>query len=169
MALGGHFGCLYLAVGVHLFVGLLLVLYMSQIGASWNLSIHNLVYHWCPTAFSVNTGLLWTSSIKYNNRRDGIAIDTGMIIGAFVQMVSIVCPSRMNRLVYMFWMILIIVSVGIATRYGLDDPGIESRWRRDFAHPSRQAQGPTQPPTQCVPRLSQGWSGRGVALTTHPI
>jgi hypothetical protein len=23
-------------------------------------------------------------------------------------------------------------SVGIATRYGLDGPGIESRWRRDF-------------------------------------
>ena len=26
-------------------------------------------------------------------------------------------------------------SVGIATRYGLDGPGIESRWRRDFPHP----------------------------------
>jgi hypothetical protein len=28
-------------------------------------------------------------------------------------------------------------SVGIATRYGLDGPGIESRWGRDFQHPSR--------------------------------
>jgi hypothetical protein len=28
-------------------------------------------------------------------------------------------------------------SVGIATRYGLDGPGIESRWGRDFSHPSR--------------------------------
>jgi hypothetical protein len=28
-------------------------------------------------------------------------------------------------------------SVGIATRYGLDGPGIESRWGRDFPHPSR--------------------------------
>ena len=28
------------------------------------------------------------------------------------------------------------VSVVIATRYGLDGPGIESRWRRDFSHPS---------------------------------
>ena len=25
-------------------------------------------------------------------------------------------------------------SVGIATRYGLDGPGIESRWGRDFSH-----------------------------------
>ena len=28
-------------------------------------------------------------------------------------------------------------SVGVATRYGLDDPGIESRWGRDFPYPSR--------------------------------
>jgi hypothetical protein len=28
-------------------------------------------------------------------------------------------------------------SVGTATRYGLDGPGIESRWGRDFAHSSR--------------------------------
>ena len=42
-------------------------------------------------------------------------------------------------------------SVGIATRYGLDGPGIESRWGRDFQHPSRPAPGPTQPPVQRVP------------------
>jgi hypothetical protein len=30
------------------------------------------------------------------------------------------------------------------TRYGLDGPGIESRWGQDFLHPSR----PTQPPIQ---------------------
>ena len=30
-------------------------------------------------------------------------------------------------------------SVGIATRYGLDGPGIESRWGRDFPHPFRLA------------------------------
>jgi hypothetical protein len=41
-------------------------------------------------------------------------------------------------------------SVGIATRYGLDGPGIESRWRRDFPQPSRPAVGPTQPPVQWV-------------------
>jgi hypothetical protein len=35
-------------------------------------------------------------------------------------------------------------SVGIATGYGLDGPGIESRWGRDFTHLSRSAQGPTQ-------------------------
>jgi len=34
-------------------------------------------------------------------------------------------------------------AVGTATRYGLDGPGIESRWGRDFLHPSRLALGPT--------------------------
>jgi len=39
-------------------------------------------------------------------------------------------------------------SVGIATAYGLDGPGIESRWGRDFPHLSRPALGNTQPPVQ---------------------
>ena len=37
-------------------------------------------------------------------------------------------------------------SVSIATRYGLDGPGIESRCGQDFPHLSRPALGPTQPP-----------------------
>ena len=55
-------------------------------------------------------------------------------------------------------------SVGIATRYGLDGPGIESWWGRDFPHQSRLALGPTQSPIQWVLRLSQGvkWAGNGV-------
>ena len=46
--------------------------------------------------------------------------------------------------------------VGIATGYGLDGPGIESRWGLNFPHLSRPALGSTQPPVQWVPGFSRG-------------
>jgi hypothetical protein len=62
--------------------------------------------------------------------------------------VSIAKPLRPN--IQKFVVVVAVVigrdgSVGIATRYGPDGPAIESRWGRDFWHPSRQALGPTQP------------------------
>ena len=59
-------------------------------------------------------------------------------------------------------------SVGIATSYGVDGPGTESRGERlsapvqtgTGAHPASYTMG--------TGFLSWGQSGRGVALTTHP-
>ena len=45
-------------------------------------------------------------------------------------------------------------SVGIATRYELERPGIEYRLERDVAHPSKPALGPTHPPLYNGHRMS---------------
>ena len=60
-------------------------------------------------------------------------------------------------------------SVGIATDYGLEGPGIESRWGRDFplvqigrgAHPAS-----SKMDTESFPGVN---FGRGVLLTTQPL
>ena len=44
-------------------------------------------------------------------------------------------------------------SVGISTRHGLDGPGIESRWRRNFPHPFRPVLRPTHNRYLIIP----GW------------
>ena len=46
--------------------------------------------------------------------------------------------------------------VGIATGYGLDGPGIETRWWRDSPNMSRPGLGPTQAPVQWIPGLCRG-------------
>jgi hypothetical protein len=48
------------------------------------------------------------------------------------------------------------------TCYGRDGPRIESRWGRDFSHPSKRVLGPTQPPVQCVRGLFPGSKAAGV-------
>ena len=59
---------------------------------------------------------------------------------------------------------------GIATSYGLDGTGIESRLKAGFSAPVQT--GHEAHLTYCkigTGSLSWGQSGRGVALTTHPI
>ena len=60
--------------------------------------------------------------------------------------------------------------VGIATSYGLDGPGIESRWGTRFSAPVQT--GPEAHPASCT--MGTGSfpgvrCGRGVTLTPHPL
>jgi len=51
--------------------------------------------------------------------------------------------------------VFLIISVGIATDYGLEAPGSNPGGDEIFL-PSRPALGPTQPPIKWVPGVSQG-------------
>ena len=49
--------------------------------------------------------------------------------------------------------------LSVETRYGLDCPGIESRWGREYPHLSRPALRPTRPPIQWVPGIKRPGPG----------
>jgi len=59
-------------------------------------------------------------------------------------------------------------SVGIATRYGLDGPGIETRVEARFSAPDQTCSG-AHPISYTSTGSFPGQSDRGVALTTNPI
>jgi hypothetical protein len=70
----------------------------------------------------------------------------------------------------MIIIIIIIINLTANTDYGLDGPGIESRWRRDF--PRLVQTGPGAHPASCTTGTGSFLGvkcGRDVLLTTHPL
>ena len=60
-------------------------------------------------------------------------------------------------------------SVGTATRYGLDGPGIESQWGARLSAPVQIGPGAHPAPYRMGNGSIPGQTGRGVPLTTHPL
>jgi hypothetical protein len=60
-------------------------------------------------------------------------------------------------------------SVCIATRYGLEGPGIESWWGKIFRIYPDRLRGPPSVPYNGYRVFPGGKGGRGVMLTTHPL
>jgi len=59
-------------------------------------------------------------------------------------------------------------SVDIATDYGLDGPGIEARWVRDFPPVHTGSEVNPGSCTMCTGSFPRVQCGRSVLLTTHP-
>jgi hypothetical protein len=64
--------------------------------------------------------------------------------------------DQYNFGMYHAWLVDRDSVVGITTRYGLDGPGIESQWGRDFPHSFTPILSPTQPPIQWIRGLFPG-------------
>ena len=66
----------------------------------------------------------WKDSLKMHRKEVGYdAVDKSQVIQIRGQLLQTIHGSVGRE-----------SSVGIATRYGLDGPGLESRWGRDFSH-----------------------------------
>jgi hypothetical protein len=121
--------------------------------------------HWYIKLF--RSFLVWRVLAKQSHYRPGQTLKVtwgwvSQISKQSTQECGKVSALRTGRLYPQeIFLVLISVRTATATRYGLDGPGIESRWRRDFPHLSRPALWPTQHPIQWVPGLFSGGKAAG--------
>ena len=85
---------------------------------------------------------------------------------SFNRHVRVICQLQSTVTFTLQKVLLIFSSViggpgSVATAYGLDGPGMESRWGRDFPQLSRPTLRSTEPPVKWVPGLFRGWCAAG--------
>ena len=130
------------------FVGIMFVVYLSQISLDrlrcFSICRHQTIQR--PCYFEFKKLQLCSATFCSHNISLYIHIYTHIYIYiySYIYVCAYICMCGPGSL------------VGIATGYGLDVPGIESRWGRDFPHLSRPALGPTQPPVQWILGFSRG-------------
>jgi hypothetical protein len=113
------------------------------------IDLHNTNFRFCwpwiLIIFVMKTNLIHHLSLIYFLKKP---LHVSGVFIAYHQEVFTVYVQQLVRVIRLGWPGS---SVGIPTGYGLDGPGIESRWGRVFPHLFRPALEPTQPSVQWVP------------------
>jgi len=152
---------LFVYMGVDLFIytyPLLLFLYRGEsVGLS---SVESSCKRdtFCVDKLRILLSSKWTLDSKLSRRWSCLPLSTGMWYRSLAD-IKRKFQGNISTSQLTWWWIDYVgrdSSVGLATRYGLHGPVVESRWGWDFPNPIGHALGPTQPPTQWVTGLSWG-------------
>ena len=92
---------------------------------------------------------LFSTQVKGWRDTSSVGLDTAILNNWTTNFIELPIHIHIN-------MYISVCVVGIATRYGLDGPGIESLYRQYFPLLSRQALGLTRPPLRWVLGLFRG-------------
>jgi len=137
----------------------------------------NFIFFFKEVIFSI----YWFSRLILGNISDCLFMDVYCPISPTMNFIYL----RKNMMIYIYIYVLTFAmcylyhdylfcgpgsSVGIATGYGLDGPGIESRWGARFYAPVQTGSGAHPASCKMGTRSFPGVkSGRGVTLTPHPF
>ena len=97
---------------------------------------------------------LFSTQVKAWRDTSSAGLDTAILNNWTTNFIELPIHIHIN-------MYISVCVVGIATRYGLDVPGIESLYRQYFPRLSRQALGLTRPPLRWVLGLFRGSKAAG--------
>jgi hypothetical protein len=169
----------------HPYVDTAFVLKMTNVMTSWSLHtqfrikkvflcVFNFVWMWIvkEMILGLKLGPTW-DKVQWDRLPWYLGCHVWVAFFIHFPVTSSLCGP--NIYIYMYVCVCVCVCVcgpgsivGIATDYGLDGPGIEFRWGRDFPHLSRPGLRPTQRPVRWIPGLSRGYGAAGAWRCPSP-